>query len=147
MLSNVKDLINELKENIEPYKGAVLAVMRTANEERNCRSTDTVLSGFVDTVYTFTDAEGVDRFFEAKQYGVPKIKRVIFRNPATIVFWADGTKTVVRCGKDEPFSEYNGLINAIAKRAYGGTAKHFHEITDKAIRNAERQGASNDESC
>ena len=27
----------------------------------------------------------------------PKIKNVIFNDPATIVFWSDGTKTIVKC--------------------------------------------------
>lgn len=27
---------------------------------------------------------------------LPKIKDVIFNDPATIVYWADGTKTVVK---------------------------------------------------
>lgn len=27
----------------------------------------------------------------------PKVERVIFNTPATIVFWNDGTKTVVKC--------------------------------------------------
>jgi len=31
-----------------------------------------------------------------------EIKKVIFKNPATIVFWADGTKTVVKA-KNEDF--------------------------------------------
>lgn len=34
--------------------------------------------------------------FDSKQ-----IKNVIFNDPATIVFWKDGTKTVVKCQKDK----------------------------------------------
>lgn len=29
------------------------------------------------------------------------IRKVIFSNPATIVLWSDGTKTVVKCGPDD----------------------------------------------
>ncbi len=37
-----------------------------------------------------------------KQNAMDKIKNVIFNNPATIVFWSDGTKTVVKTA-GEPF--------------------------------------------
>lgn len=47
-----------------------------------------------------------------------EIKKVIFNNPATIVFWADGTKTVVKA-KNEDFDPEKGLAMAIAKKALG----------------------------
>ena len=53
---------------------------------------------------------------EKKPYA---IERVIFNNPATIVFWADGTKTVVKCSKDDTYSEEVGLAMAICKKVYG----------------------------
>ena len=51
-----------------------------------------------------------------KTENIPKIKNVIFNKPATIVFWEDGTKTVVKA-IDEPFDEEKGLAMAIAKKA------------------------------
>lgn len=47
-----------------------------------------------------------------------KIKNVIFNPPATIVFWADGTKTVVKAHGEE-FDPEKGLAMAIAKKALG----------------------------
>lgn len=38
---------------------------------------------------------------------IPNIENVIFNNPATIVFWSDGTKTIVKCSDEEWFDEYN----------------------------------------
>lgn len=46
---------------------------------------------------------------------VPGIERVIFNDPATIVFWTDGTKTVVKA-HDEEFSEEHGLAMAMARK-------------------------------
>jgi len=46
-----------------------------------------------------------------------KIKKVIFNNPATIVYWEDGTKTVVKCGKDDTFDEEKGLALCFMKKA------------------------------
>lgn len=34
------------------------------------------------------------------------IDKVLFNPPATIVFWLDGTKTVVKCKEGEEFSEW-----------------------------------------
>lgn len=50
------------------------------------------------------------------------IKNVIFNNPATIVFWGDGTKTVVKCDDEDEFDPEKGLAMAIAKH-FLGTSK------------------------
>ena len=52
------------------------------------------------------------------------IKDVIFNNPATIVLWADGTKTVVKA-ENEPFDPEKGLAMAISKRALGGKYDYY----------------------
>lgn len=46
------------------------------------------------------------------------VKKIIYNDPATIVFWEDGTKTVVKRGKDEPFSKYHAFCAALAKKLY-----------------------------
>ena len=51
------------------------------------------------------------------------IKEVMFCNPATIVFWDDDTKTVVRCGKDNVYDPEAGLLWAIAEKLYGNEPK------------------------
>lgn len=53
------------------------------------------------------------------------IKRVIFNDPATIILWADGTKTVVKCAKDETFDPEKGLAMAIAKKAIGNEGWYY----------------------
>ena len=51
------------------------------------------------------------------------IKKVIFNDPATIVIWADGTKTVVKCKEGETYSKWAGLALCYAKRING---EKFH---------------------
>lgn len=46
-----------------------------------------------------------------------KIKEVIFNDPATIVYWEDGTKTVVKCGKDDTYNKETGLALCFMKKA------------------------------
>lgn len=50
---------------------------------------------------------------------VPEIERVIFNGPATIVFWSDNTKTIVKCMEGEEFDEEKGIAMAFVKKLYG----------------------------
>lgn len=63
-------------------------------------------------------------------YGIPKtsIKDVMFNPPATIVFWNDGTKTVVKAQNNEAFDPEKGLAMAIAKKALGNQGNYFETI-------------------
>ena len=56
------------------------------------------------------------------------IKDVIFNDPATIVFWADGTKTVVKCQEGDEFDPEKGLTMAIAKKVYGNKGSYCNVI-------------------
>lgn len=62
----------------------------------------------------------------------PKIECVIFHDPATIVYWKDGTKTVVKA-QNEKLDKEKGLLAAIAKKVYGNKGsfnnviKHYVE--------------------
>ena len=57
----------------------------------------------------------------------PSIKNVIFNDPATIVFWDDGTKTVVKA-ENEPFDPEKGLAMAIAKKSLGNKSSYYNEF-------------------
>lgn len=59
-----------------------------------------------------------------------KIKNVIFNDPATIVFWSDGTKTVVKCGENDIYDPEKGLAMAVAKK-YLGTNKSHSNYMDE----------------
>lgn len=56
------------------------------------------------------------------------IVRVIFNDPCTIVFWSDGTKTVVKCGNGDTFSKEVGIAMAICKYAYGNSGRYNNVI-------------------
>lgn len=56
------------------------------------------------------------------------IKNVIFNPPATIVFWTDGSKTVVKCNAKDEFDPEKGLAMAIAKRCAGNSDDFYKEI-------------------
>lgn len=50
--------------------------------------------------------------------------RAIFHNPATIVFWNDGTKTVALREVNDDFDSEKGLMVAILKKILGGGEMH-----------------------
>ena len=56
------------------------------------------------------------------------IDKVVFNAPATIVFWKDGTKTIVKCGDNEPFDPEKGLTMAIAKKVFGNQGNYYNQI-------------------
>lgn len=56
------------------------------------------------------------------------IKNVIFNPPATVVYWTDGTKTVVKCTENDTFDPEKGLAMAIAKRCAGNNGTYYKEI-------------------
>ena len=55
-----------------------------------------------------------------------KIRDVIFSNPATVVFWSDGTKTVVKTQGGEKYDKEKGLAMAIVKKITGNTSNYYN---------------------
>ena len=49
--------------------------------------------------------------------------RILRHGPATIVFWADGTKTVVKRADEEPDNEYAAFTAALAIKIFGSNSK------------------------
>lgn len=65
-----------------------------------------------------------------------KIEKVIFNNPATIVIWHDGTKTVVKATNEE-FDPEKGLAMAISKRALGDN-HGYYDVFKKHLKKYEK---------
>lgn len=82
---------------------------------------------YVDSVHNYHI-----RKMDTKKIPTPaiaSIKRVIFNPPATIVFWSDGKKTVVKCSKNESFDPEKGLAMAIVKRTQGNSEDYYKDIS------------------
>lgn len=65
-----------------------------------------------------------DWIFEPNTTNLPEIKNVIFNEPATIVLWTDGTKTVVKCQEGEGYDPEKGIAMAISKKALGNKGNY-----------------------
>ena len=77
-----------------------------------------------------------------------EIKSVVFNPPATIVFWTDNSKTVVKA-ENEAFDPEKGLAMAIAKKALGNKGNYYETFkkwlpkTESKDRTAEEQSKKN----
>lgn len=61
-----------------------------------------------------------------------EVDRIIFNQPATIVFWKDGSKTVVKCHGDQTFNPYYGFCAALAKHIYKSNSA-VNRMVDKYV--------------
>lgn len=79
---------------------------------------------------TKVDYNGISRRNNMMKYGV---KEIIYHDAATIVYWTDGTKTVVKCNENDEYSEYAGFVAAVAKKMYGGANAVNRLIDSKKV--------------
>ena len=56
------------------------------------------------------------------------IEKVIFNDPATIVLWEDGSKTVVKVQDGDTFDKEKGLAMALLKKLLGNNGNYYKEI-------------------
>lgn len=56
--------------------------------------------------------------------------KIIHNPPATIVFWGDGTKTVVKA-HNEPYDKEKGVVMAYAKHSLGSNYKKLLKMANE----------------
>lgn len=82
------------------------------------------------------DSDAIDafRYLANSMYGIYSrslsVKNVIFNDPATIVIWSDGVKTIVKCADGDVFDPEKGLAMAIVKRVFGNKG-YYNNIIKK----------------
>jgi hypothetical protein len=73
---------------------------------------------------------------------MPKIKEVIFNNPATIIYWRDGTKTVVKCQPEDTYDKEKGFMAAYMKKICGND-NTFNKIINNWCNDSENNKSKN----
>lgn len=58
-------------------------------------------------------------------------KKIIYSKNATIVFWQDGSKTIVKREKGVKDDKYSAVCAALAKKTYGSNS-HFKKLIKDA---------------
>ena len=71
---------------------------------------------------------GINSIYGFTRTMKPVIENVIFNDPATIVFWSDESKTVVKCAKDETYDPEKGLAMAISKKFLDNKGNYYNEF-------------------
>ena len=77
-----------------------------------------------DVFDTLTEEQRAVVYAFMSEPNLVEIKNVVFNPPATIVFWADNSKTVVKA-ENETFDPEKGLAMAIAKKALGNKGNYY----------------------
>lgn len=70
--------------------------------------------------------------FSMIDYNKRRIKKVIFNDPATIIFWEDGSKTVVKCQPNDKYDKMTGFAMACAKYMFGNKG-NYYEVFKKWV--------------
>lgn len=102
-----------------------------------------LFSEIFDENICFVDA--TDNIKESRLIGYLDIvpTQIIFNDPATIIYWEDGTRTVVKCHKDDKFDPEKGLVMALLKKLSGNTGQ-FNTVLNSWMSEAIHQGAKNE---
>lgn len=129
---------------MKPIDFGTVGILQIGNERYGFRPTEMyteyghapILRGeFLPDVFAASNlrAKGVEYLNSRFGVGaVPQIKNVIFNDPATVVIWSDGTKTVVKCQPGDTYSKETGLALCIAKKSLGNKG-NFNEVFKKWI--------------
>jgi hypothetical protein len=105
-------------------------IVITSYEEVNCKEEKDMRRNVttVEKVYNgMTDAQqkvcqlmvGEALKNATRSFDPDSIKKVIYNDPATIIFWSDGTKTIVKCMEDEDYDPEKGFMAAVTKKVFG----------------------------
>lgn len=73
--------------------------------------------------------------------------RIVKSGRATIVFWEDGTKTVVKRSEDEPDNEYNAFCAALAIHAFGSNSMVKKIIKEQTVIQKPKKHIKEQDAC
>ena len=116
-------------KDIENVYEVFKAIVNKIEGKEEKKEMENIKYGHDDSVLpqVLVDAIIMKQRSKMESNALPKIKQVIFNNPATIVFWTDNTKTIVKA-VNEKFDPEKGLAMAIAKKFLGNKGSYFNEF-------------------
>lgn len=109
-------------------KEKIIEVVRMLNEAS--KQDLVVARGNSKSIYTSIGSLS-DTFSFSMDYR-HQIKKVIFNDPATIIFWEDGSKTVVKCQPDDKYDKMTGFAMACTKYMFGNEG-NYYEVFKKWV--------------
>lgn len=101
-----------------------------AKKDENVEVTDEMMAAMLGRVFGKIIAEEEAEVSISQNVDLEKeIKNVVFNDPATIVFWKNGTKTVTKCHAGDTFNKETGLAMCIIRKLCNN--KHFNNVFEK----------------
>lgn len=121
---NMEDIF--VMVNGKTYKATCCSCQYSPDEIGPTLEIETVLNPY----YEVTDPESstliANIHADIHLNAIPEIVDVIFNEPATIVFWSDGTKTVVKTQDGEPYDPEKGMAMAFCKKLMGNNKRDYY---------------------
>ena len=121
--SNVKELHADLYNRLNPSIDSLYPQTMLSPEMAKYIANDTTA-----TELFFRAMTAGRRIGEKDAPKIVKIEKVLFNDPATIVFWKDDTKTVVKAQNNEKYDPEKGLAMAMCKKIMGNKGNYYNEI-------------------
>lgn len=119
LMSTTIFLDKKNSEGITPYKRYLNSIYGTKMFEMEDKMMDRI-----DAMrYVVNDIISLNNAYN-NMFKKDTPKKVIFNDPATIVYWKDGTKTVVKA-EGEPFDPEKGLVMAVSKKHLGNEGNYY----------------------
>lgn len=128
------DLVNTFPADDPGYDASGHKVTIGFNYDRNCYEGKCEVVDFNNTLASkYGDIYGILGFEKPVSFDV---KEVIYNDPAVVVYWKDGTKTVATA-QNEEYDPEKGLAICFAKKALGNSYKgmgRFKRLLKKALK-------------
>jgi hypothetical protein len=124
-----------------PYDESTVEIVLRVPDRRDILSTITdadIKKMMYDHELTTVSFEKANPFAAPHMFGALKPKKVIFNNPATIVIWSDGTKTVVTRQKGDRYNKEEGLALCYMKKALGNSSRVFNDALHDGLEMGEK---------
>ena len=100
------------------------------NEKKDCKMVAVDIADFVATVLGTALVSEPEKKTIGQNIDLDKeIEKVIFNNPATIVFCKDGDKTAVKCHDGDTYNKETGLAMCIVRKLTGN--RRYNEVFEK----------------
>jgi hypothetical protein len=131
IFDSILDIINELYNDKEiEKKEDKIELSASVPQKGKFNSIDSSAIN-TDDCFTFVPKEAVvlKQYDPKKIFSIPKVEKVLFRDPATIVWFSDGTKSVAICGYDDIYDRETGVAICLCKRMLGN--KEYRELMDE----------------
>lgn len=94
-------------------------------------------------IYPTKNGIAFGKVAECGEYNLESaVSKVIYAPPATIIYWKDGTKTVVKCSDQDldegRLSPETGLVYAIAKKVLGNKG-NYNDVLRRLVKRAKKE--------